>query len=490
MAAPENADTEKDLTPAEDERPDPADATRAGETAPLDAETPDAEPTERRAAVLDETARRSAGEQESPRFRDVTGTLGDYVRGRVAAVAAFARGHRLVTGLLAVLAVAAVALLVVASVRAGSLPDDETIAADARERLEAPAYSAGSFGTSNVLVARDVEVRSRERSATAPDDESAQFGASGYATADVLVTYSSSSVTAEVTATLGYALVDGAWVGVGDPQDVRVAWRTSSGVDQQRVIENVDVLLGRAETLVAEGDAATDALTLSEIYEGAAVEVESEAFDADAQTDTLEVVCTQAGAYEAYVCRMSVTFSFRAASGSWDISALEVSEGAKQRTFEPLVGTWKGTFQSQETDDTKCLAARESGLSLVIEGDATDQGVTRLTGTVSGLAHYHQHPSQDSESCEGDAAFKDVAFSATLVGGRDEDTGSDLTFVATLPEDVGGTVTITLSFGTEEDPSRVTAQVKTTYPYTGSFLFIPYDETITYTDTFVLTHVS
>ncbi len=478
-------------TPDNDTSPRPigdrdADATLAGETARIGTGAPEADQTERRAAVADATAKRPADGTGMPRLRDVAGAVGGYVRGRLAAVGGLVRAHRLISGLLAALAVVAVALLAVTLFRSGSVPDDETVSADARSRLEVPAYSAGSFGSSDVLVARSVDVRSCERVSELADGQGSELGASGYASADVLVTYSGSSVTAEVTATLDYALVDGSWVGVGEPQDVRVAWRTSSGVDQARVIENVSVLLERAESLVEGDDSATDALTLAEIYDGADVEVASEDFDAEAQTDTLEVVCTQAGAYESYVCEMTVTLSFRAASGSWDISSLEVADGAKQRTFDPLMGTWSGTFQSQETDDTKCLAAREAGLSLVIEGNVTDQGVTRLTGTVSGLAHYHRHPSQDSESCEGDTAFDEVSFSATLVGGRDEDTGSDLTFVATLPEDVGGTVTITLSFGTEEDPSRVVAQVKTTYPYTGSFLFIPYDETITYTDTFVL----
>ena len=92
----------------------------------------------------------------------------------------------------------------------------------------------------------------------------------------------------------------------------------------------------------------------------------------------------------------------------------------------------------------------------------------------------------DASSCNGDTNLDAVPFSATLVGGHNEATGSDLTFVATLPEDVGGTVTLTLGFGTEDDPGEVVALVQTTYPHTGSILFIPYEETLTYTDVFSL----
>ena len=79
-----------------------------------------------------------------------------------------------------------------------------------------------------------------------------------------------------------------------------------------------------------------------------------------------------------------------------------------------------------------------------------------------------------------------MPFTATLVGGHDDETGSDLTFVSTLPDQVGGTVTLKLGFGSAEDPDRVTALVRTTYPHTGSVLFIPVERTVTCTDRFTL----
>lgn len=457
-------------------------------------ELPDAgaQPTVERPLVdAEATAARPANGAEgadAPRLRDVTATFGDYARGRWAAVKAFPSKHRAATVALALLAVAMVACLALAFVHASNVPDHETISSDARQRVSAPTYASGAFGRDDILVARDVQVRGTSRSATAIDSHEAQFGASGYATADVLVAFAGSSVRVDKTATLGYARVDGTWVGIGNETNAQVAWRALAGVDQEKVVENIDVVLERAERALDpdEGSEAAREMSLASIYAGGDVEVTAAAFDAEAQTDTLEILCTKASAYESYTCRMRATFSFRPANGQWELSEIEVNEDARTRTFDPLLGTWAGTFQSQETDGAKCLGARGVELSLSLDANKTSDGGAQLTGTVSGLAHYHEHPRRDSESCVGDSAFDEVPFVATLVGGYNEAVDSDLSFVATLPEEVGGTVTITLGFGTADDPGRVVALVQTTYPHTGSFLFIPYDETLTYTDAYLL----
>lgn len=79
---------------------------------------------------------------------------------------------------------------------------------------------------------------------------------------------------------------------------------------------------------------------------------------------------------------------------------------------------------------------------------------------------------------------------ANYYGGHNADVDSDLAFVAALPEEVGGTVTVTFGFGVGGDPAQAVARVQTTYPHKGTFLFIPYDQTITYTDVYLLRKVS
>ena len=70
----------------------------------------------------------------------------------------------------------------------------------------------------------------------------------------------------------------------------------------------------------------------------------------------------------------------------------------------------------------------------------------------------------------------------------DDATGDEkaLTCPGDLPQQVNGTVSVELSFGSAEDASAVTAKVTSTYKHTGSFLLIPYDETLTYADTYTL----
>ena len=418
------------------------------------------------------------------------------LRGHVEALAQLSRRHRVASVLLAIIAVAAVVLLTLAFLRSAAVPDQATIEADARARMAAPAYSGGTYGSDDVLVTRGVEVRSVRRSATAPEGSEARFGASGYAEAEVVVSYGGSTVSASLGATLAYAQANGSWEGISgaDATSGAISWHATSGVDQQKVLRNIHLVLRRADALsgggasAPEDDGAAQALTLEEIYSNADVSIESETFDEAAQTDTLEIVCSRSGAFESYSCHMAVTFAFGQSSGRWEISDVSVADGARDRSFEPIMGGWTGTFQRQDTDGTKCLAGRGAGLEVTIDSSSTTDGVTRISGTLSGLAHYHAHPADDASSCDGDTNLDAVPFSATLVGGHNEATGSDLTFVATLPEDVGGTVTLTLGFGTEDDPGEVVALVQTTYPYTGSILFIPYEETLTYTDVFSLSH--
>ena len=65
-----------------------------------------------------------------------------------------------------------------------------------------------------------------------------------------------------------------------------------------------------------------------------------------------------------------------------------------------------------------------------------------------------------------------------------EDEG--LVFVAELPEDVGGDASLTLRFGTPENPSAAVAEVRSEFTYDDAILFIPYERTATYVDSFTL----
>lgn len=478
MAEPTEEPSGTGETPKEpevvEEREEPgapdAEETLAGRTATLERDRE--APTVRRPPVIEEAPRPDGAPDDAGEGPTGSGAVRRFLRGRAALLARLVREHRAAAAALGLLAVASVVLLSLALVRAGTLPGTDTIVADARSSFSAPERPAGDFDASGALVTQDVDVRSVSRSQSAPEGTTSPFGASGYATAEVVITYVGQGVRAQRGATLSYALVNGSWSLVGS-SDEGLSWQATGGVDDDKIAAGAESLLGRAEReLGLDG--------LLDLYAGADVTVASQAFDEEAQTDLVELEWEREGTFESHVCHMSVTFSFAQASGTWEISGIEVADGALEPVLDSVLGTWSGTFQSQETEGSKCLAARDAGLTVTIESVETSSGVTRATGTVSGLAHYHAHPAQDAASCDGDTMLEEVPFSATRA------EGEGVVLEATLPEDVGGTVFLTLSFGDSEDPGRVTARVETTYPTTGTILFIPYEETLTYSDTFLL----
>ena len=406
----------------------------------------------------------------------------DAKRSPAAGAREFIAAHKpLAIGSVALLAIV-VALLAIAGFRAASVPANDVIIADARTRVNAPDYDGGTWGDASELRVVKVEVKSVNRSEAPQDSSDAQFGASGYATADVVATFENGSVRATKEATLGFAKVSGNWVAIGSETDAGVSYEPTAGVSEAKLRENVAVLLDRAEQKL---DTKKGELSLAGIYANGQVDVAASDYDADAKTDAVTLSCSKTGTFDSYACQVQATFSFRSVSGLWEITDISVPTDAKARGFSPLLGTWTGTFQSQEADGGKCLAAADSPLSITFsaqQAGATDGKGAQVTGTISCLAHFHGQPSRDSQGVTGDEALAGVALTATC-GGSSADT---ITFTGTLPDQAGGKVTVELDFGSSDDAGAATAKVTTSYEKESSFLFIPYTETVTYTDTYLL----
>ena len=412
-------------------------------------------------------------------------------RGALAGAVEFVLQHKVASIAFCGFLAFVVVFLVIAFLRTTGVPDEAVITTDAQERVAAPEVSANDFSTSDLLVFDNVKVRSTKRSATAIDSSAAQFGASAYASADVAVTWKSSSVKAVTTATLVYAKVNGSWVGTGSPIDAKTSFEATAGINQSGIRANVDQILLKAEdSLTSEKTGAAAQATLPALYSTASVKIESEDFDADAQTDTVKLTCKKSSTFVAYECDMTVIFSFKQNTGVWEIDSVSVdnADSAKTASYDALLGTWQSTFQAQETDGAKCLAASATPLRVTITKveAAKDGAAPKLTAKVDGVAHFHAHPSKDSEAQDGDLAFTALDLTASMAS--DDATGDEkaLTFTGDLPQQVNGTVSVELSFGSAEDASAVTAKVTSTYKHTGSFLLIPYDETLTYADTYTL----
>ena len=79
------------------------------------------------------------------------------------------------------------------------------------------------------------------------------------------------------------------------------------------MLSNVHLLLERVDA----ADAGEP--PLAELYATAAMAIESESFDEEAQTDTLEVSCVRTEAFETYECLLTVTFSFSQTDGQWGV---------------------------------------------------------------------------------------------------------------------------------------------------------------------------
>ena len=461
---------------------------------PLPAEPP----TEELDRAQGQAARDDADAHARPHLSDVTGITGSYLRASFDDLLAACKRHK--GGCLAfgAILVACVFILASAALNTRNVPGADFVEKDAWARLGAPEYAPGVFGSQDNLYMSEVKVDSQRRVVRTNDSSQAQFGASGYAEAHVTAKFGNGSVVATKTATLSYAKVGSTWQGIGREADASVSYEAVAGVPRTQVLANLDDLLAEGERSLkaaakaAGGSTGGAGLTLAQIYDRAKVSVESEDFDGEAQTETVSLTCVKASSFESYTCRLTTHFAFRPVNGVWEVESVEVNDDAKTRTFQPLVGTWEGTFQSQETDGAKCLGAGASPLSVTFEAAETADGDAgaRLTGSISALAHFHEHPSADSAACDGDEALADVRLVANYYGGHNADVDSDLAFVATLPEEVGGTVTVTFGFGVGGDPTQAVARVQTTYPHKGTFLFIPYDQTITYTDVYLLRKVS
>lgn len=461
---------------------------------PLPAEPP----TEELGRAQGQATRDDADAHVRPRLSDVTGITSSYLRASFDDLLAACKRHK--GGCLAFGAILVVCVFILASaaLHARNVPGADFVEKDAWARLSAPEYAPGVFGSQDNLYMSEVKVDSQRRVVRTNDSSQAQFGASGYAEAHVTAKFGNGSVVATKTAILSYAKVGSTWQGIGGEADASVSYEAVAGVPRTQVLANLDDLLAEGERSLkavaktAGGSTGDTGLTLAQIYDGAKVSVESEDFDGEAQTETASLTCVKASSFESYTCRLTAHFAFRPVNGVWEVESVEVNDDAKTRTFQPLVGTWEGTFQSQETDGAKCLGAGASPLSVTFEAAETADGDAgaRLTGSISALAHFHEHPSADSAACDGDEALADVRLVANYYGGHNDDVDSDLAFVAALPEEVGGTVTVTFGFGAGGDPTQAVARVQTTYPHKGTFLFIPYDQTITYTDVYLLRKVS
>jgi hypothetical protein len=246
-------------------------------------------------------------------------------------------------------------------------------------------------------------------------------------------------------------------------------------LETDKVLSSMSGILQRAETSFSEEQNGT---ALPSLYADAQATITSDSFDAETQTEVMSLHLARSATFTAYECDVQATFAFRPSNGLWELTAATASDNAKDITLSPLMGTWTGTFREQTSSKGKCFGAKASDLRIVVTSVSND----KITGTVSGIVHYHGEVPEDTDASEGDTELSGVPFSGTMLR-----EGSGISFTCTTPQDASGVVELSLLFGTQADPSAARAVLTTTHAYEASWFIFAYDTEATFSDTFVLT---
>jgi hypothetical protein len=344
------------------------------------------------------------------------------------------------------------------------MPTDEQIRSDALAHLGAPEHTMGSFDLDEPLVLQTVDVAGKHPSKNRNDG----------CTVDVVATFSNAAMETRADAQLTYVREGDGWscsaATVGS-----ASHRAKSAIDQRLVLDHLDELLQAADP----GDDGRS--SLATLYRTATAEVSDAYFDEESQTCEYALHLTSSGTFVAYECELVASFRFAEASGAWELSNATASRGAKDLGFSPLVGTWKGTFVRQSAEDGRCLASRDAGLVVeVTKATMTEDGGAAIEGKLTGVAHMHAVIDADADASAGDQQLDSVPFAGTS-------SGEGLVFTCTTQDIAGGTVTLTLTFGTPEAPDAASAALVSTYTYDSTLLYIiPYQRTDHVTDVFTL----
>ena len=435
--------------------------------------------TVRLPAVVDSPTAGKPGEE--PQLSDVADTFALWLHGRLNAVGAFLSTHRLTAALAGLACVAAILVAVLLGLDATKVPPEELIKNDARALLAAPDYTVGSYASDDPLVLQAVDITSIRESEEVK----------GASEVEILATFSNPVMETRADARLTYQRKGDKWTCI-DSSVGNASHHATAGVDQHLVVEHVADLLQKADTR-------SDTEGLATLYRNANVEITSEEFSEETQTDVVMLHCASGGTFVDYECDLEARFRFVPASGAWELAEATVDDGAYDLGFSPLLGTWKGTLSNQQSSSYKCLAAREAGISITItQAATTPDGSAMVEGTLSGIAHLHADLDTDATTTEGDTPLEGVPFSGTLhsSAGTDdilelllepEPENAGIVFDCTVQDVTGGSVSLTLTLGQANDPDAATATLTSTYIYRDTFLLVvPYDRQSSFADTFVL----
>ena len=355
-------------------------------------------------------ASNATSDDDATSIKDVADTFSSYLRSRRRALFRFVRRYSLLSGILALLSLALLSAVIVFFIRVSNVPSTDTVIADARTRVEAPAWTPGKYDADESLLLTGIEVVSRTRSTTAISSDAAQFGATGYANSVVRLTYTGNAIAATKMTKLGYANTQG-WNAIGDEESQSVTYQATSGVSTTKVLDAIGDVLAKLDEKNPN-----EAISYSSQFSGATFTVLDAGFDREQQTCWVRMSGVSPTFFGSLTCEITASFTFDASTGTWALDTANPSAGLKY-DYSGLVGTWKGTFVSCEASSgSPCYAGRTNPLTLTVSAAGFSRDQLVLTATAEGVVHNHGALNTSYRWYPGDTEFKNASVSLATSG--------------------------------------------------------------------------
>lgn len=355
-------------------------------------------------------ASNATSDDDATSIKDVADTFSSYLRSRRRALFRFVRRYSLLSGILALLSLALLSAVIVFFIRVSNVPSTDTVIADARTRVEAPAWAPGEYDADESLLLTGIEVVSRTRSTTAISSDAAQFGATGYANSVVRLTYTGNAIAATKMTKLGYANTQG-WNAIGDEESQSVTYQATSGVSTTKVLDAIGDVLAKLDEKNPN-----EAISYSSQFSDATFTVLDAGFDREQQTCWVRMSGVSPTFFGSLACEITASFTFDASTGTWALDTANPSAGLKY-DYSGLVGTWKGTFVSCEASSgSPCYAGRTNPLTLTVSAAGFSRDQLVLTATAGGVVHNHGALSTSYRWYPGDTEFKNASVSLATSG--------------------------------------------------------------------------
>ena len=352
----------------------------------------------------------AASDDDATSIKDVADTFSSYLRSRRRALFRFVRRYSLLSGILALLSLALLSAVIVFFIRVSNVPSTDTVIADARTRVEAPAWTPGKYDADESLLLTGIEVVSRTRSTTAISSDAAQFGATGYANSVVRLTYTGNAIAATKMTKLGYANTQG-WNAIGDEESQSVTYQATSGVSTTKVLDAIGDVLAKLDEKNPN-----EPISYSSQFSGATFTVLDAGFDREQQTCWVRMSGVSPTFFGSLTCEITASFTFDASTGTWALDTANPSAGLKY-DYSGLVGTWKGSFVSCEASSgSPCYAGRTNPLTLTVTAAGFSRDQLVLTATAGGVVHNHGALNTSYRWYPGDTEFKNASVSLTTSG--------------------------------------------------------------------------